>query len=537
MRTLIVIPALITVLILSGCTTHRALRRNTVKQAETVTDIHQQQVLDNLAKFLHDPYAVPSFALATQGTSDVTDRGSTGGTTIWNSGGFSTFTLPFSGDRTAKENWTMTPITDPRKLELMRCAYQRVLANCGVAESICCPDCKKRFNKFYTGRAYKTKYTEEGEKCFDCDDFGRLKNLVDQPCDAPCVCWECGCGKCEKEKPPANRPEPNSDADQTAFSENPGVEALPCPCEPIPYAEPKREQEEDNTGTCHNGDCSGDCPTPSNGTVTSECLYPTPCWFRVGKKCELPKECQLVGRYCGTYVWVPCGSGRDKLAQLTLAILDYAVHEERSLPQKEVTAYLNRFGCPTNKKSAEFVVKANVSTSTPSVSVAKVDIETNQIAKGLYCDPNCEAKELKCDPYRRADRKLVSAFENLRVNKLRDKANFAIDDPVSMGMLERMNANDIRYFLDRVNRGGDSSIDSMSDAPLDVNRFRVSNAMKVLGVTAKEAMELKEDDSIVKRQVRKGFVNIPDPEPLPQMRTPTPGAGLLLQQQLLQTVQ
>ncbi|MEM8864785.1 MAG: hypothetical protein AAGF31_04490, partial [Planctomycetota bacterium] len=64
-RTLLITLCLLaTTVATTGCTTARALRHNTVSQANTVADIHQQQVLDNLAKFVHDPYAIPSFAVA-----------------------------------------------------------------------------------------------------------------------------------------------------------------------------------------------------------------------------------------------------------------------------------------------------------------------------------------------------------------------------------------------------------------------------------------------------------------------------------------
>ena len=310
--------ALLTIVLANGCTTHRALRRNTIKQAGTVTDIHQQQVLDNLAKFLYDPYAVPSFALATQGASDVTDNGQASGVTRWLANGFDNFSLTLSASRTAKQNWVMRPVTDPRKLELMRCAYQRVLANCGVAESACCPDCEKRFNKFYTGKAYGTKYKQDGEVCYE------LKNLVSQSCDDGCICSKCECE-----------------------SETSNQEVLPSPA-----------------GSSSN--CPSDCPQPGNGTVNSECLYPSCCWFRVGKKDRIPKNCQLVGHYCGTYIWVPCGPGRDKLAHLTLAILDYAVHESAELPRKKVTVYLDKERLPVTREYAIYTIEANLGITEPS---------------------------------------------------------------------------------------------------------------------------------------------------------------------------
>jgi len=307
-----------------GCTTHRALRRSTVRQAETVMDIQQQQVLDNLAKFVHDPYAIPSFALATSGVSGVTDSGNAGTGIGWVASGFNAVGIDLGGGRSVDGNWTMTPITDPRKLELMRCAYQRVLANCGVAQSAGCLDCTKRFNKFYTGKSHSTKINDDGSICYECEN-GELKNLVPQASDAPCVCSNCSCEDSE-----------------TILMEG----EVPVDCEK--------------------------CSAPSSGIVTSECLHPSCCWFRKScNKRDVPKCCQLVGHYCGTYVWVPRGPGRDKLAHLTIAILDYAINEEQTLPMKEVTAYLTSDGSPTTEECAHFVVKAIVSTDTPNKSVTK----------------------------------------------------------------------------------------------------------------------------------------------------------------------
>src|SRR5262245_31383339 len=113
-----------------GCA-HQQLRWNTTHQARTLTDIYEQQVLDNLARFVHDPNALPSFAFPNQGGSDVTDTGSVGSDTTWNRIGFVSEVLRLSGTRGVKEAWTMTPVYDVRRLELMKCAYQHALVSAG----------------------------------------------------------------------------------------------------------------------------------------------------------------------------------------------------------------------------------------------------------------------------------------------------------------------------------------------------------------------------------------------------------------------
>ncbi|MGH7137991.1 MAG: hypothetical protein ACREHD_19755, partial [Pirellulales bacterium] len=58
----------------------------------------------------------------------------------------------FNASRQAAEAFTLNPVNDPRKLELMRCAYQKAIAGCtGAQMSEHCPDCQTIQKKFYTG--------------------------------------------------------------------------------------------------------------------------------------------------------------------------------------------------------------------------------------------------------------------------------------------------------------------------------------------------------------------------------------------------
>jgi hypothetical protein len=319
---------------LCGCATPAALRHNTVEQGDTVADLHQQQVLDNLAKFVADPYAIPSFALAASGTATINDQCNGSAAPTWNFPGADSLGLSFGLQRQKNNAWTVTPITDPRKLELMRCAYQRAASSCtGVGESNCCPDCRKRFNKFYTGREV-LKVTEvtggkEVQK-YTCGPDGRLANLVPAPCEDPAICQDClgSSGPCK-----------------------------------IPLVK----------------DADGNPMATGQGKVTSECLSAEGCWFCRGCKKCVPKQCGYVGHYCGTYIWVPPGQGRDELAKLTLAILDYAVHEDATLPNKEVIAYVKPDGTPANEATAAFVVKSVIGAEERNASV--LDSEKVAIAE------------------------------------------------------------------------------------------------------------------------------------------------------------
>lgn len=271
----------------TGCT-HEQLRRDSVNEAMTVGDLQTQQVLNNLAMFVYDYNSMPYFAYPNQGAAIITDQinggvSASGGRPIVSGGTASKKTSPLhfsdfmltalgltaNAQRSSQESFVMTPINDPRKLELMRCAYQLAVGNCGYGPpggQRQCPDCNARFNTFYTG-----------------DPDGKI---------------------------------------------------------------------EQNRG----------------GTITSECLK-GPCWFHVGCEKEVPKcPCIEVGHYCGVYVWV-MADGRDELSKLTLAILDYAIHDAPSRITKTVTYYVDALGLPTNKEHAVGTVVATVAVNEDPASV------------------------------------------------------------------------------------------------------------------------------------------------------------------------
>lgn len=250
------------VLTFTGCT-HVALRNNTVNQAWTVADVCQQQVLNNLAMFVFDPGSLPHFSYPNSSGSNVTDQGnmsatpgatpSSLGTVLFN-GSFG-----LGGFRQSFESFVLTPITDPRKLELMRCAYQQAVARCRGGEmSTTCPDCETRLKVFYTGK-----------------EDGKIE-------------------------------------------------------------------------------------TVAGGRVTSGCINQA-CWFGVACDRCLPKNRRglYIGEYCGVYVVVPKG-GRDELAKLTLAILDYALNNPPQTVTKQVAYFVDHLGLPTTPDTAVGVVAANI---------------------------------------------------------------------------------------------------------------------------------------------------------------------------------
>ena len=277
MPRLLNIAVLCLVVMATGCT-HIQLRNNATNEAISVGELQQQQVLDNLAMFVHDYNSMPYFSYPNQGAAIVTDQGTVGVTpsfgrpitsglqfakpTFFRPPFFLDFMLNSLGlsttaQRSCQESYTMTPINDPRKLELMRCAYQTAVADCGYGPPPrSCPDCQARFNTFYTG-----------------DPEGKISELA-------------------------------------------------------------------------------------GGTITSDCLK-GPCWLCSGCKKDVPKDACLVGHYCTTYVWVG-PEGRDELTKLTLAILDYALHDSPVRLTKDVTFFVDALGLPTTQKDGVGQVKATI---------------------------------------------------------------------------------------------------------------------------------------------------------------------------------
>ena len=74
MRTRKTLALLLLPLLAVGCT-HTQLRYSTTHQSDTVTRIYEQQVLNNLAMFVVNNDAVPHFAIASDGSTDVSDKG------------------------------------------------------------------------------------------------------------------------------------------------------------------------------------------------------------------------------------------------------------------------------------------------------------------------------------------------------------------------------------------------------------------------------------------------------------------------------
>jgi hypothetical protein len=154
-------PLLAACLVVTGCQTHLLLRDDTVKMATTVTDFQYQQVLNNVAMFVHNPSTIPSLVAVTAGTASVQDqKGYSGNATyaptlpfsLQGGGALPILTLLFnpSVQRQVTENWSLVPISDIDHLRRIRCAFQLLVLD---AETSHCDHCRDRLDAFFLSEA------------------------------------------------------------------------------------------------------------------------------------------------------------------------------------------------------------------------------------------------------------------------------------------------------------------------------------------------------------------------------------------------
>jgi hypothetical protein len=156
------------------------LERNQLGQFETVSELHQKQVLDNLAMFVYDPGSLPYFNVLSSSLNEVNDMGSLmGALTLARAVTRNLFMVTqdvttVTASRSFRENWSASPVNDPRRLELMRCAYQKEVAahmsQPGAVDFLrcVCPDCEKRWQIFYHGIDPNLPPAPDGRVTNDC---------------------------------------------------------------------------------------------------------------------------------------------------------------------------------------------------------------------------------------------------------------------------------------------------------------------------------------------------------------------------------
>jgi hypothetical protein len=119
--------ASVVLLALSGCNAQQ-LRFTTMRLSETVPDLQERQVIENLARIAASPAALPYYTIINGGTASISDNGSGGlyALTLQHHV-FPSGTLEASASRTVTGNWTLNPMINPDRLRAMRAAYHIAL--------------------------------------------------------------------------------------------------------------------------------------------------------------------------------------------------------------------------------------------------------------------------------------------------------------------------------------------------------------------------------------------------------------------------
>jgi hypothetical protein len=141
--------------VLAGGCTHHQLRRSTNHTQQTMSDLRYKHVLDNLAMMVRNPAAVPNPVAINGGVVQISDNGMGIGNITWNPLGMvgtRQYFLGLTGGRTVSEQWSLTPLHNPEKLELMRCAFQILLGS----ELAQCGDCEKKLRDFLGEEGFAT---------------------------------------------------------------------------------------------------------------------------------------------------------------------------------------------------------------------------------------------------------------------------------------------------------------------------------------------------------------------------------------------
>lgn len=340
--------------VLQGCA-HTQLRWNTTKQSQTLTDLYQQQVLDNLAMFVENPHSVPHFAIPSSGGSEVLDRGS------WGASPINAFRKGFGigGDRSSRQSWALTPISDPDKLRRMRCAFQKSV---GLTDG--CTDCCN-LRKEFLGQADTEVaiFDEDGEVALDPatgEPFPgtvsfAIKQSIDKDTLAAIPDAVVRVYEPEIEDPGklawGYRIVRRRVYDES-FSKKNDNKGKPV------YAYVREERYgRQSVVRLPNFDCN-------------ECCEGRPCWFCVASPKFGCKDQRLVGRYGRTVIYVP-DSGKDELGRLVLEVMDYALKAPPAPKSvdKEVVLYLDKYGEPSNKDAAYQVVRSTIKLTEDNISL------------------------------------------------------------------------------------------------------------------------------------------------------------------------
>ena len=99
-----------------------------MRLSETVPDLQQRQVIENLARHAASPGALPYYTIINNGNVNIQDSGSGGLSALsLQHRYFPLASLTATGSRNVSGNWSLNPMTNPDRLRAMRAAYSIAL--------------------------------------------------------------------------------------------------------------------------------------------------------------------------------------------------------------------------------------------------------------------------------------------------------------------------------------------------------------------------------------------------------------------------
>ena len=247
----------------SGCIANR-LGQRAMNQANTLPELHYQQVLDNLARFADNPSALPWHVNFREGTTQITDSASAGAAVDL---GPPAETLPqLFGSRTVVVQWGMTPVIDATELRLLRIAYRRALGSPEMPE----PEFLNELaHELKNQSAQTADQRDESELFYEYHARG-ARNYAEFEARVTTTNDDEVCN---------------------------GPEALSSARSPLAR------------NVCRQLD-----------VIQRQLAKIQPGWFRVGTRWDVPRDACYVGRHGHRYVWV-VPEGREALTEFTLTVM------------------------------------------------------------------------------------------------------------------------------------------------------------------------------------------------------------------------
>lgn len=300
---------------LCGCTSLR-LERSITSQATTLSDLHYNQVLNNLAAFSVNREMIPSHVSIRDGSAQIQDFGSANvGLEILRD---VTTTLGLSGSRTVVEQWGVSPVTDDIEVRLIQLAYQRAFGQPVLMDRELANDVGRQMGK-------QTAETSDVDQRNEFASYNRYRDRMIDSC-VTTLCQEVKDADSYK-----NTIDDVLRLDEAALQDIVGTnsEDIVFEGEDIAGLSPFIHVRVNANGT---RDIKRFTPLAQYARIElkgiqKDLLDIRTGWFHVGGKRDVPKNACFVGRYyaCGRecYAWV-CPDGLAELSKFTLKITKFS---------------------------------------------------------------------------------------------------------------------------------------------------------------------------------------------------------------------